>query len=143
MEEPIKPSPPFLSEFEWDALVQGISDQQCILFVGPECYSLATDTTQAASLSAYLKEVLPNYDEERVYGSDIKKLIQWYNLLQSKDLLKAEETADEATEDKTKAKKTSAKAKTTPKPKAKAPKVAGNSGAKAAKAAPRGAAKGR
>jgi len=56
VEEPIKPSPPFLSEFEWDALVQGISDQQCILFVGPECYSLATDTTQAASLSAYLKE---------------------------------------------------------------------------------------
>ena len=25
--------------------------------------------------------VLPNYDRERVYSTDIKKLIQWYNIL--------------------------------------------------------------
>ena len=29
-----------------------------------------------------MAEVLPNYDVERVYDSDIKKLAQWYNLLQ-------------------------------------------------------------
>lgn len=32
-------------------------------------------------LDAFFKEVLPNYDEERVYKSDIRKLMGWYNLL--------------------------------------------------------------
>lgn len=32
-------------------------------------------------LEAYFFEVLPNYDEDRVYASDIRKVIQWYNLL--------------------------------------------------------------
>lgn len=32
-------------------------------------------------LRAFIKHVLPNYDEERVYTSDIKKLVQWYKLL--------------------------------------------------------------
>jgi hypothetical protein len=33
-------------------------------------------------LEEYFFEVLPNYDEDRVYASDIKKVIQWYNILQ-------------------------------------------------------------
>ena len=33
------------------------------------------------ALRAYLAEVLPNFDRERVYTTDIKKLISWYNLL--------------------------------------------------------------
>jgi hypothetical protein len=33
------------------------------------------------TLLAYFSEVLPDYDEERVYPSNIKKVIQWYNLL--------------------------------------------------------------
>ena len=32
-------------------------------------------------LEEYFFEVLPNYDEDRVYVSDIKKIIQWYNIL--------------------------------------------------------------
>ncbi len=32
-------------------------------------------------LEEYFFEVLPNYDEDRVYASDIKKVIQWYNIL--------------------------------------------------------------
>ena len=32
-------------------------------------------------LRSYFAEVLPNYDRERVYPTDIKKLINWYNLL--------------------------------------------------------------
>lgn len=44
-----------------------------------------------AVLEDYFKKVLPEYDEERVYLSDIKKIIQWYNLLQSKGLLVFEE----------------------------------------------------
>lgn len=38
-------------------------------------------------LKAYFKTVLPNYDEQNVYASDIKKLIKWYNLLKDKDML--------------------------------------------------------
>jgi len=29
----------------------------------------------------YFSEVLPNYDDERVYASNIKKIIHWYNSL--------------------------------------------------------------
>ncbi len=36
-------------------------------------------------LTSYFREVLPNFDEERVYTSNIKKIIQWYNLLASKN----------------------------------------------------------
>lgn len=50
-----------------------------------------------ADLKAYLAEVLPDYDEDRVYNSDIKKLFQWYNLLHAADALKPEE--EEITED--------------------------------------------
>jgi|SRR5690606_37235570 hypothetical protein len=32
-------------------------------------------------LRAFMKSVLPEYDEERVYTSDIKKLIRWYGLI--------------------------------------------------------------
>ena len=35
----------------------------------------------AQSLRAYFAEIVPDFDRERVYPTDIKKLIQWYNLL--------------------------------------------------------------
>ncbi len=35
----------------------------------------------AAELAKFMEEVLPNYDRDRVYNNDIKKLIQWYNIL--------------------------------------------------------------
>ena len=38
-------------------------------------------------LEAYFFEVLENYDEDRVYASDIKKILQWYNLLVGKKIL--------------------------------------------------------
>ena len=41
----------------------------------------------ASDLESYFFDILDNYDEERVYPSDIKKVIQWYNiLLQNKRL---------------------------------------------------------
>lgn len=49
-------------------------------------------------LTAYLLEVLPNYDEDRVYPSDIKKLFQWYNLLHDAGVLNLEETKETASE---------------------------------------------
>ena len=44
-----------------------------------------------AKLVAYFKEILPDYDEDRVYASDIKKLLNWYNILQAKGLVSKEE----------------------------------------------------
>ncbi|MDP3312513.1 DUF5606 domain-containing protein [Lutibacter sp.] len=37
----------------------------------------------AKVLTNYFREILPNFDEERVYTSNIKKILQWYNLLAS------------------------------------------------------------
>lgn len=39
-----------------------------------------------AVLTGYFEEVLPDYDHDRVYPSDIKKVIQWYNLLHSRGM---------------------------------------------------------
>lgn len=41
---------------------------------------------------AYFAEVLPNYDRERVYVSNIKKVIVWYNILIAHNLIDVEET---------------------------------------------------
>ena len=32
-------------------------------------------------LKAFMKSILPEYDEDRVYTSDIKKLVRWYGLI--------------------------------------------------------------
>ncbi len=80
-------------------------------------------------LKKYMEKILPDYDRQRVYGSDIKKMISWYNILHEQGLLKfdeeekaAEEQTDtektdqqEAAEEKTKTAK-SKKEKTASKP---------------------------
>ena len=54
-----------------------------------------------AKLKSYFREILPNFDEERVYTSNIKKVLQWYNLLASKNfdftaIKESEEKTEEA-----------------------------------------------
>ncbi len=49
-----------------------------------------------AKLLAYFKEILPDYDEDRVYPSDIKKVLNWYNILQAKDMVSKEAPVKEA-----------------------------------------------
>lgn len=77
-------------------------------------------------LKKFMEKILPNYDRERVYMSDIKKLASWYNSLLELKLLnfdeptpeetaKSEETAQ--TESKSKAKTAAAKPKKTTTPK--------------------------
>ncbi|MBO7167588.1 MAG: DUF5606 domain-containing protein [Bacteroidaceae bacterium] len=46
-------------------------------------------------LFAYLGEVLPNFDRDRVYPADAKKLVQWYNLLVENGLDNFDETLQE------------------------------------------------
>lgn len=44
-----------------------------------------------AQLIAYFKQIVPNYDEDRVYVSDIKKVLNWYNILQAKGMVSKDE----------------------------------------------------
>ncbi|MCH2230415.1 MAG: DUF5606 domain-containing protein [Crocinitomicaceae bacterium] len=63
-----------------------------------------------ATLVEFLSDILPNYDEDRVYPSDIKKLFQWYNLLVKSGNLKPLEK--EEPKKKAPAKKKEAESKT-------------------------------
>lgn len=49
-----------------------------------------------AKLESYFREVLPEFDEDRVYASDIKKILNWYNLLQPRGYVSKEAAAVEA-----------------------------------------------
>ena len=94
-----------------------------------------------AELRAFMLESLPDYDTERVYVSDIKKLAQWYNILNKagyitpESFVKAEETTVETSE-KTEATEKKETKKAAPKAeKAAAPKVKASTSA--AKSAPK------
>lgn len=77
-----------------------------------------------AKLLEYFKQIVPDYDEDRVYPSDIKKVLNWYNMLQAKGLVSKEEPKIENAElvkeqvvkevAKAKEEKTEAKAKKKP-----------------------------
>lgn len=65
--------------------------------------AVVMDLKKATSddLRAYLAEVLPTFDRERVYPSDIKKLISWYNLLVASDMTDFEEPSAEEVKEET------------------------------------------
>ncbi len=55
------------------------------------------DVTDGKALKTYFAEVLPNYDRERVYVSNMKKVVLWYNQLIEKGLIddKEENNSDQ------------------------------------------------
>ncbi|MCF6333127.1 MAG: DUF5606 domain-containing protein [Draconibacterium sp.] len=53
----------------------------------------------ANELKVYFEEVVPDFDKDRVYASDIKKVLLWYNSLQEKEMLDFSETEEELKED--------------------------------------------
>lgn len=65
-----------------------------------------------SELQAEFEKILPNYDQDRVYTSDIKKVFQWFNLLLEKGLLEEEKEEEKAENKETKTAKKPAKAKT-------------------------------
>lgn len=66
---------------------------------GPAADHKADDKT----VEKYFSEILPDYDRERVYVSNIRKLLSWYNALQVSGSLKEKEEKKEG-EEKEKAK---------------------------------------
>ena len=48
-------------------------------------------------LVAYFSEILPDYDQDRVYPSDMKKVFNWYNILQAKGMTSTEAPVQEET----------------------------------------------
>jgi hypothetical protein len=50
-----------------------------------------SDKAKPEEIKSYFEKVVPDYDKDRVYVSDMKKVIKWYNILQQHNLLKVEE----------------------------------------------------
>ena len=50
-------------------------------------------------ITNYIESVIPEYDADRVYVSDMRKMIQWYNLLLDKNLLNFDEPEEEKKEE--------------------------------------------
>lgn len=51
-------------------------------------------------MKKYFAEILPNYDRERVYVSNMKKVFSWYNTLVEHNLIDLEDVSNEETENK-------------------------------------------
>lgn len=54
--------------------------------------------SDASELKSFMKSILPAYDEDRVYVSDIKKLVKWYEIITkfAPEILTAEEKEEKA-----------------------------------------------
>ncbi len=77
------------------------------------------ETANKEDLRAYFAVVVPTYDADRVYDSDIKKILKWYNLLhQNGRIVKASEVKEEVKDVEVAKEETKSE-----KPKAKAPKA--------------------
>tara|TARA_B100000965_G_scaffold366820_1_gene352291 strand:- start:87 stop:557 length:471 start_codon:yes stop_codon:yes gene_type:complete len=86
--------------YEEDVLLSEVFQKMSSHFKGGK----ATSHKESANkLKESFKEVLPNFDEDRVYNSDIKKVYQWYNLLLDKGLLETKVREENEKADKKKA----------------------------------------
>jgi len=104
--------------YEEDILLSEVFEKIYALEDGKETIN---HKASASELSAHLEKALPNFDKERVYASDVKKIMQWYNLLHKNDLLKVE-VKEEAPKKEEKAAKKPASEKKAPAKKAPAKK---------------------
>ncbi len=58
----------------------------------------AVKVNDNAAIKGYFKSVFPEFDEERVYVSDMKKMLKWFEILKNNDLLNFEEPTAEGDE---------------------------------------------
>ncbi|UII23083.1 DUF5606 family protein [Fulvivirga ligni] len=63
-----------------------------------------TSTSEPDELKAFIKHIIPNYDDQRVYVSDIKKVINWYNALRANapDVLKEQDKKEKSKKEESK-----------------------------------------
>jgi hypothetical protein len=54
--------------------------------------------SSGTELKAYFEKIVPEYDKDRVYVSDIKKVLLWYNTLHQKELLDFSKEGEEKNE---------------------------------------------
>lgn len=64
-----------------------------------EKVSIDLSKAQPDDLRVYFTEVLPNFDRERVYPSDIKKVLKWYELLMANDITDFSKKEEDKEED--------------------------------------------
>lgn len=62
------------------AVLKRIADKT----VGTQAISSKAENDE---LKIFFEEIVPEYDKDRVYISDMKKIVMWYNLLQEHDML--------------------------------------------------------
>ncbi len=65
-----------------------------------ESIPLITSAASSEEARVYFKKILPNYDRDRVYVSDIKKIAKWFTYLNDRNLLEATEEEAEPVEEK-------------------------------------------
>lgn len=65
---------------------------------GGKAASIDYKKASKAELQEFLAEVLPNFDRDRVFPGDMKKLVQWYNILVENGITDFEVPAQEAPE---------------------------------------------
>ena len=65
--------------------------------VKENCEQAISHKSENNVLLDYFIQIMPDYDQERVYPSDIKKILNWYNTLQAKGLITIEDNKSEAT----------------------------------------------
>jgi len=67
-------------------------------FSGGEAIEISLNDSD--ELRNFFTGILPDHDEDRVYASDIKKMVKWYNLLLKEDMLDfSEEETEEGSDD--------------------------------------------
>lgn len=89
-----------LSEIAIYTLTEEVPLRKVLKIIKTKHNGEPTEISHKASkdeLEEFFFNILSDYDEDRVYASDIKKVVQWYNILQKNDLLNTieeEETVD-------------------------------------------------
>jgi hypothetical protein len=75
-----------------------LKDVLRIIFEKLEGKPAISHKSSGNELRTFMKQMLPDYDAERVYNSDIQKLVNWYNLLLEKNLIDNEPDEEEPQE---------------------------------------------
>ncbi|MCL2041016.1 MAG: DUF5606 domain-containing protein [Bacteroidales bacterium] len=76
-----------------------LKDVLKIIFQKLEGKPALSPKSSGNELRTFMAEMLPDYDAERVYDSDIKRLVSWYNLLLEKNLVDNEPDEEQEAQD--------------------------------------------